>query len=86
LEDIGVVVVVDNLVLHNIQSLSIDCIAHISLPILGSNGVFIAHVERLPSHIVMEHAVREWGAEVIGIPASEDGPLQPLLLPPQRHV
>ena len=74
LEDVGVVVVAHNLVAHSFRRLAVNRVPHISPPVLGPAGLLVAHIERLPSHVVVEGAVGERRVK-IAVTAPEKGPL-----------
>ena len=61
LEDVRVVVVTYDLVAYGIGRLAVNRVIHIPPPVLGADGLLIAHGSRLPSYIVVKGTVEKGG-------------------------
>lgn len=74
-----------DLVAHSVRGRAVDHVPHVPPPVLGVDRPLVAHVERLPAHVVMKSTVGKRGVQ-IAIAASEHRLLQPFFLPPERQI
>ncbi len=74
-----------DLVANGVGCLAVNGVAHIPPPSLRLDRLFVAHIERLSAHIVVEGTVGERGVG-IAVTTSKHWSLQPLLLPSKGHT